>query len=49
MAVTIVFGLATASILVLFVVPALLGMLEDISGIRSRVMSGVRSTATPAE
>lgn len=49
MAVTIVFGLATASILVLFVVPALLGMLEDISGIRSRVMSGLRSTATPAE
>lgn len=32
MAITIVFGLATASILVLFVVPSLLGMLEDIGG-----------------
>lgn len=30
MAITIVFGLATASVLVLFVIPALLGMLEDI-------------------
>jgi multidrug efflux pump subunit AcrB len=30
MAITIVFGLATASVLVLFVIPAMLGMLEDI-------------------
>jgi multidrug efflux pump subunit AcrB len=34
MAITIVFGLATASVLVLFVIPALLGMLEDIVGTR---------------
>ncbi|MDF1721754.1 MAG: efflux RND transporter permease subunit [Minwuia sp.] len=37
MAVTIVFGLATASVLVLFVVPALLGMLEDIGVQRQRI------------
>ncbi|MDF1737222.1 MAG: efflux RND transporter permease subunit, partial [Minwuia sp.] len=49
MAVTIVFGLATASVLVLFVVPALLGMLEDISGIRSRIMGRGRPAIAPAE
>ncbi len=49
MAVTIVFGLATASVLVLFVVPALLGMLEDISGIRSRITGRGRPAIAPAE
>ncbi|WP_281016676.1 MULTISPECIES: efflux RND transporter permease subunit [unclassified Minwuia] len=43
MAVTIVFGLATASVLVLFVVPALLGMLEDISAFRTRIVRGWRT------
>lgn len=37
MAITIVFGLATASVLVLFVVPALLGMLDDISSLIGRI------------
>ncbi len=49
MAVTIVFGLATASVLVLFVDPALLGMLEDISGIRSRITGRGRPAIAPAE
>ena len=49
MAVTIVFGLATASVLVLFVVPALLGMLDDIAGLRARITGRDPATATPAE
>lgn len=44
MAVTIVFGLATASVLVLFVVPALLGMLEDIGTQRQRIARWVNGS-----
>ncbi|ANK82477.1 MAG: hypothetical protein TEF_18045 [Rhizobiales bacterium NRL2] len=42
MAITIVFGLATASVLVLFVVPALLGMLIDIGEGRRRLVRRLR-------
>lgn len=42
MAITIVFGLATASVLVLFVVPALLGMLIDIAESRRRIVRRLR-------
>ena len=42
MAITIVFGLATASVLVLFVVPALLGMLLDIAEGRRRLVRRLR-------
>ncbi|WP_417517321.1 efflux RND transporter permease subunit [Minwuia sp.] len=42
MAITIVFGLATASVLVLFVIPALLGMLEDIGGLWRRLVRWYR-------
>lgn len=42
MAITIVFGLATASVLVLFVVPALLGMLIDIGETRRRLVRRLR-------
>ena len=39
MAITIVFGLGTSSLLVLFVVPAFLTILEDLSSAKQRVIA----------
>ena len=39
----LVIGAVTLAVLVLFVVPALLGMLEDISAFRTRIVRGWRT------
>lgn len=50
MAVTLVFGLSVATVLVLFLVPAVVGTGDDISRVASAYMRlGRRPTATPAE
>lgn len=50
MAVTLVFGLSVATVFVLFLVPAVVGIGDDISRVASAYMRlGRRPTATPAE
>ncbi len=49
MAVTITFGLAVATVLVLVVVPALVAFLEDVGGIKRRLLGRARTENPPGK